>query len=304
MGFIKRSIARAKSFIELIRVRQWYKNLLVFVALVFSFNLLNSVFYPSFLQAFLLLCLVSSASYIINDVKDIEKDRQHPEKRSRPLPSGRVRIIVAIPLAVLLLTASLYLGMKTNMELSLILLVLFLTNQLYTFFLKDIVIVDAMALATDYVWRALAGITLIKNAPHPPVSAWFIFGIFFTAFLLATGKRRSELLLLGKDAAKHRLVFRSYNVQSLNYQISITSSLIILFYTLYTMNAPIGDLRLTITIPIVVYAVYRYVYLLISNSHAIGKPEQLFRDIPLLFALIAWVLSIVILLYFYPFWWG
>lgn len=291
---------RVKAFVKLIRPQQWYKNLLIFFPLIFSFNLFNSNLYLPFIMGFILLCLVSSVNYILNDIKDIENDRENPEKRNRPLSSGKLTIKGVVPLAVLMLATSLLLGLKLNIQLTLTLLALFITNQFYTFYLKKIVIVDAMTIAMDFVWRALAGIALIKGVSHPPLSVWFIFGIFFIAFLLATGKRRSELALLGEDATKHRSVFMSHNEKTLDSQILIITSMIILFYTLYTMEAPVGDQRLAITIPLVVYAVCRYVYLLTSNNPATRNPEKLLRDIPLLIALIAWVLSVVVLLYVYP----
>lgn len=292
---------KIEPFIQILKPQQWYKNILIFAALIFSLNLFNFSILSFFLEGFILLCLVSSASYIINDLKDLEEDRKNPEKRRRPLPSSKITPKQALVLAVVLLATTFYFGLRLNINFTLILIVLFLTNQIYTFWLKKVIILDVMLIAVDYVWRALAGAALteelLKDIQHPPLSAWFIYGFFFIALLLALGKRRSELVFLGENAANHRTVFKSYTEQTLDHFISITSSMVILFYTLYTMNAPKGGLRLTLTIPVVVYAVYRYNYLLRSESLYARHPEKLFLDLSFLASLVAWILLTVVLLY-------
>jgi 4-hydroxybenzoate polyprenyltransferase len=160
---------------------------------------------------------------------------------------------------------------------------------------------DIITLSSNYVWRILAGIVLLANVPHPPISGWIIFGFFFVALLLALGKRRGELMLLGKEvASEHREVFKSYNKEVLDYGISATSTLIILFYTLYTLNAPIGDLRLTVTIPIILFIVFRYAYLIYTNSYIARSPEKLIHDRALITALVIWIILVGTLLYIYP----
>lgn len=287
-----------KEYIKLLRPHQIYKNVIVFVALIFSFNILNFSLYPVFIVTFIMLWLVSGANYILNDIIDKEKDMLHPEKCKRPIASRRVNVASALVFALIIGWLVFILsGVFISCHLTLILLALFLTNSLYTLWLKNVVILDVLTIALDYVWRALAGIVLIMNVPHPPISAWFIFGIFFVALLLACGKRRGELIFLKKTAGEHKITLKLYNLSILDHMMVVTTSLIILFYTLYCMNAPIGDLRLVMTIPIVVYATFRYSYLAFSDSSSIRKPEKLFFDVPLIVSLVIWLCTVLVLLY-------
>ncbi|MGD2200580.1 MAG: UbiA prenyltransferase family protein [Candidatus Bathyarchaeota archaeon] len=286
-----------RDYLDILRVRQWYKNLLIFLGLVFSFNLLDLNLYPSFLLGYILLCLVSGVNYTINDIMDIEKDRGHPEKTNRPLPSGRITLRQAYSLIAVLLVFSLIAGTFINLEFTLLLILLFVTSQFYNFIAKKIIVLDLIMISSNYVWRALTGIALLKDTPHPPVSMWFIFGVFFVALLLATGKRKAEKNFLGDRAPEFRGTLQYYSSPMLDHLINIYGAVTILFYTMYCVNAPIGDSRLMITIPIVVFLIGRYLFLTYKRQQHVRDSSKLLFDTPLLIGLVLWILTIILLLY-------
>ncbi|MCW3989011.1 MAG: UbiA family prenyltransferase [Candidatus Bathyarchaeota archaeon] len=285
------------ALLGLLRVRQWYKNLLIFLGLVFSFNLTNLDLYPSFIAGYVLLCLVSAVNYVINDVVDREKDASHPEKMSRPLPSGRVSLNEAYGMIAVLLVVSFVGGYYLNTKFAILLGLLFLTSQFYNLVARKVIVLDLIVISLNYIWRALTGIALLKGIPHPPVSLWFIFGVFFVALLLAAGKRRGEYAFLGDDAGEFRGTLQSYSPEMLDNLINIFSAITILFYTMYCVNAPIGDSRLMVTIPVVVFLIGRYIYIVYNKNQNVRDSSRLLNDRPLLLGLALWIIVVMILLY-------
>jgi len=282
----------------LLRVRQWYKNLLMFLGLVFSFNLTNLDLYPPFIAGYVLLCLVSGANYAINDIVDRDKDASHPEKKNRPLPSGRVSLNEAYGLVAVLLVVSFVGGYYyLNTKFAILLGLLFLTSQFYNLVARKVIVLDLIVISSNYIWRALTGIALLKGIPHPPVSLWFIFGVFFVALLLAAGKRRGEQAFLGDRAGAFRGTLLSYSPSMLDNLINIFSAITILFYTMYCANAPIGDSRLMVTIPVVVFLIGRYIYIVYNKNQNVRDSSRLLNDLPLLLGLALWIIVVMILLY-------
>ena len=282
---------------DVLRVRQWYKNLLIFLGLVFSFNLTNLDLYPPFIAGYVLLCLVSAVNYVINDVVDREKDASHPEKMSRPLPSGRVSLNEAYGLIAVLLVVSFVGGYYLNTKFAILLGLLFLTSQFYNLVARKVIVLDLIVISLNYIWRALTGIALLKGIPHPPVSLWFIFGVFFVALLLAAGKRRGEYAFLGDRAGGFRGTLQSYSPEMLDNLINVFSAITILFYTMYCVNAPIGDSRLMVTIPVVVFLIGRYIYIVYNKNQNVRDSSRLLNDLPLLLGLAIWIIVVLILLY-------
>ena len=282
---------------DILRVRQWYKNLLIFLGLVFSFNLTNLDLYSPFIAGYVLLCLVSAVNYVINDVVDREKDASHPEKRSRPLPSGRVSITEAYGLIAVLLVTSFVGGYYLNTKFAILLGLLFLTSQFYNLVARKVLVLDLIVISLNYIWRALTGIALLEGIPHPPVSLWFIFGVFFVALLLAAGKRRGEHAFLGDRAGEFRGTLQSYSTAMLDNLINVFSAITLLFYTMYCVNAPIGDSRLMVTIPIVVFLIGRYIHIVYNKGQNVRDSSRLLNDVPLLLGLSIWILAVLILLY-------
>ncbi len=290
-------------FVDLIRTmrpRQWLKNGFVFIALFFDRQLdqPTSVLYA--LAAFVLLCLMSGAVYIMNDLVDIENDRQHPRKRTRPLASGRLNPRVAAGAAVLFAAGSLAAGLALSFTFGIILLVYLLTQIAYTLWLKHQVLIDVSIVATGFILRIAAGVAILEPVQRVErFSPWlYVFGGFLALFL-ALGKRRHELVLLGADAGSHRAILREYNLDLIDRLIGIVTTSTLVSYSLYTFLAeglPDNHLMM-LTIPFVLYGVFRYLYLVHVRQEG-GAPEEiLLRDRPLQAALAVWGLIVLFALY-------
>lgn len=285
------------------RPGQWLKNGFVFIALFFDRQLdePRSVVYA--LAAFVLLCLMSGAVYIMNDLGDVENDRQHPRKRFRPLPSGRLSTRVATIAAVLLAAGSLVAGLFLSPTFGLILLIYLMTQIAYTFWLKQVVLIDVFIVATGFILRIAAGVAVLEPVQQVQrFSPWlYVFGGFLALFM-ALGKRRHELVLLGAEAGSHRAILREYNLDLLDKLIGIVTTSTLVSYSLYTFLAeglPPNNLMM-LTIPFVLYGLFRYLYL-VHVRHEGGAPEEIaLRDRPLQAALILWGLVVLVALYIAP----
>ncbi len=221
--------------LQTMRPRQWPKNLFVYAALVFDGTLLNLA--PRLVQttaAFFLLCLMSSAVYIMNDLADIESDRQHPTKRHRPLPSGKLNPNRAKIALVFLVIFSLSAGFWLSVPFGLILLIYFVLQIGYTFALKHMVIIDVMTVAAGFVLRVGAGVAVIQVQRFSP---WLYVCTGLLALFLALGKRRHELVLLGNGAGNHRAILEEYNLPFVDLLIGIVSASALVAYSLYTFLA-------------------------------------------------------------------
>lgn len=285
------------ALLQTMRPRQWTKNGFVFVALLFDRQLFEPQSMLRTALAFLLLCFMSSAVYILNDLADIEADRQHPKKRFRPLPSGRLDHRLAALTAFLLAAGSLGAGFTLSTVFGLILLAYLVTQIAYTLWLKHVVLVDVSIIATGFILRIAAGVAVIT--PVQRFSPWlYIFGGFLALFM-ALGKRRHELVLLGEEAGNHRAILQEYNLELLDRLIGIVTTSAIVAYSLYTFLAeglPENHLMM-LTIPFVIYGMFRYLYL-IHVRHEGGAPEEiLLRDRPMQLALVLGALVVFAALY-------
>ena len=278
-------------FFTLLRANQWYKNLVIFIPVIFSLNLLRPelVFISSL--GFVSLCLVSSAYYIINDLADRKKDLLHPEKRRRAIASGKVSAVPAITLSVLLLAASLYLASMLSTVFLYAVAFIFFMSQLYTFFLKDEAFADVIAIAISFMVKAISGIFII----WAQFSLWLIVCTFFLALLLGFGKRRFELIMLGKKAAQHKPVLRHYSTAILDSIVTISAAGLLIAYSLYSILA--GNHLLITTIPFAFYLIARYISLIYTGSAISGNPEKIFTDARMMLGLALWAASVVVILY-------
>ncbi|GAB4563702.1 MAG: decaprenyl-phosphate phosphoribosyltransferase [Anaerolineae bacterium] len=285
--------------LKTMRPRQWTKNVFVFAALVFDGKLTQ---WPLLLQTtatFALFCLISSVVYIVNDLADIERDRAHPTKRLRPLPSGRLSPGTARIAAVILAIVGLGGSLALKPALGLIAAAYLLLNLAYTFYLKEIVIVDVMSIAAGFVLRVVAGVVVVQVARFSP---WLYVCTTLLALFLALGKRRHELLLLAEDANAHRSILDHYTVPFLDQLISLVTSTTVIAYSLYTFSAPNlpSNHLMMLTVPFVLYGLFRYLYL-IHVRHLGGAPEELLlKDLPLLLSVALWGASVVVILYLFP----
>ncbi|WP_040949676.1 decaprenyl-phosphate phosphoribosyltransferase [Gorillibacterium massiliense] len=258
-------------FVQL-RPRQWTKNLLVFGALAFSTKKLD---WDNLLQtcaAFVLFCLISGSVYIMNDYMDRESDRLHPDKIKRPMASGRLNPALALSVGAGLLTISLSAGFYLSIAFGYLLLVYFTLNVLYSLKLKHVVILDLMVVASCYVLRAVAGIIVLDAILTP----WFMMCVFLLSLFLSIGKRRHELLLLEYRGGAHRRVLDHYSEPLLNQMSGVVTTLTIISYSFYTFISAY-PIYMMLTIPIVIYGMFRYLYLIHVLGKG-GKPETLLYE--------------------------
>lgn len=278
------------------RPRQWPKNAFVFVALLFDRKLFDLGSLLPVLAAFVLLCLMSGAVYLMNDLADIESDRQHPTKRNRPLPSGRLSPRVARVAAAGLGLFSLAAAYSLSRELALILLLYVASQVAYTFWLKHVVLVDVLTIAAGFVLRIAAGVSVIEVERFSP---WlYIFGGFLALFM-ALGKRRHELVLLGGAAANHRAILEDYNLDLIDRLQGIVTTSAVVSYSLYAFLAEglPENHAMMLSIPFVLYGIFRYLYLIHIRNEG-GAPEEiLLRDRPFQVNLLFYGLMVLVALY-------
>jgi 4-hydroxybenzoate polyprenyltransferase len=278
-------------YVKVLRPQQWYKNLLVFLPLIFVGQLLDARLFWATALGFVALCLASSFNYIINDIVDIKKDRAHPEKRARPIASGKVGIGAATVIAVIALALSLRLAFVLDSTFFLAVCFLIALTQAYSFFLKNIAFADILAIGVNFVTRAVAGTFIIDVK----ISPWLILCTFFFALFLSAGKRHSDALLLGRNARSHKRALAAYTPQVTNALMVITTAMLVASYSLY---AVLGEHRyLGITIPFALYAIFRYFSHIYSGSPIARHPEKVFTDWQMLACMALWAVAAFAALY-------
>ena len=284
------------NLLKTMRPKQWPKNVFIFTALVFVEQLFTPVPLLKTIAAFTLFCLMSSTVYLINDVADIEKDRQHPTKRLRPLASGQLKPSVAIAAAVLIPLVTLPLSFLLAPYFGLIALAYLLTMIFYSFVLKNMVILDVLTVAAGFVLRAVAGAVVISV----PISPWLYVCTTLLALFIGISRRRHELVLLAENANEHRASLNEYSLPLLDQMIAVVTSATIIAYSLYTFSAPNlpPNHAMMLTIPFVLYGLFRYLYLIHVENKG-GTPEEIFlSDLPMMMALGLWALAVIAILYF------
>jgi 4-hydroxybenzoate polyprenyltransferase len=281
------------------RPRQWAKNLFIFAAIVFDQKLSNPTALFVTISGFVIFCLLSSSVYLINDIGDVEADRSHPKKRNRPIASGALPIRVAWMVVVLLLALLFPLAFLLSPGFGWIALLYLLLNLAYTKWLKHIPIIDVLVLASFYLIRIVAGVSLITVERFSP---WLYVVTGLLALFIGLGKRRAELALLADDANTTRKVLDGYTLPFLDQLILIVSSATIMSYSLYTFSAPNlpSNHTMMLTIPMVLYGLFRYLHL-IQVDQRVGSPEDLlFTDRPLQMTIVIWVAAVIGVLYVFP----
>ena len=281
------------------RPRQWLKNGLLFIALVFDKQLTNWPALGRIALGFVVFCLLSSLIYIMNDLVDLEADRNHPQKRLRPLPSGQLAVSVARTAGIILTLIVFIPAALLSLKFAIVALLYLLLNLAYSARLKHTPILDVMVLASFYVLRVGAGVSLIVVHRFSP---WLYVFTTFLALYLGIGKRRAELALLADEANSHRKVLEGYTLPLLDQFIIIVSSSAIITYSLYTFSAPNvpANHTMMLTIPFVIYGIFRYLYL-VQVNHRGGEPEEvLLSDRPLQATILLWGLAIVAIFYLSP----
>jgi 4-hydroxybenzoate polyprenyltransferase len=288
-----------------IRPRQCItKNLLVFCALIFArrpqaghapINLFDLVPIAQACAAYLLFCLTSAAVYLLNDLRDVEQDRLHPTKRTRPIAAGELPVPLAWLACAALIVVALVGGALVDPLLALVVAVYFAVQVGYSFGLKHQVILDVFIISSGFVLRATAGAVAIGV----PISPWFYTLLGLGALFLGFGKRRAEIMLLNEAAGRHRRVLEEYSATLLEELIAIVTASIVMAYALYTFSAENlpRNHAMMLTIPFVLYGLFRYLYLVYRKNEG-GSPEQvLLADRPLLACILLWLIACLVILY-------
>ncbi len=273
-----------------LRPKQWYKNLIIFIGIIFSKNLLNQSMWQDITSAFIIFCMLSGSGYIINDIADRKKDILHPKKCKRPIASGTLNKHTALLTAIILLTTSLAWSYTINSSFFIASLTFFILHNAYTFYLKKIILLDILAISIQFIIRAIAGCLAISVF----ISPWLIICTFLLALFLALAKRRHELVLLGKGAKNHRKILEKYSTELLDQMITITTSALIMSYTLYSFLA--DNIYLMATIPLAVYGIFRYMLLIHAKNFG-GETEMIFKDKGILTCLSLWLALVLLILY-------
>jgi len=274
--------------IRLLRPKQWTKNLLLFAALLFSFEEIRTETILATLLGFILFSLVAGCVYILNDFVDRDRDRQHPVKKYRPMASGQVNPSHALLFGIILLILSVGTAFMMNPLFGVLCIVYFLLNVSYSFVLKHLVILDMMTIAAGFVLRAIAGGVLI----HVPFTPWFLICTMLLSLFLAIGKRRNELTLLEGNTGSHRKVLDNYSITLLDQFNTIVTTATIISYSLFTFTSD-RTIHLMWTIPLVIYGMFRYLYLIHMKNQG-GSPDRvLFEDKPILITVTLYVISVI-----------
>ncbi|MBI2964441.1 MAG: decaprenyl-phosphate phosphoribosyltransferase [Deltaproteobacteria bacterium] len=289
--------ATAADVLRLLRPAQWVKNLLVFAALIFSKHLFVAESAGRAAVAFAAFCLLASAGYVLNDLQDAERDRRHPAKRLRPVASGRIAAGTAGALGAGLATVALALAAALGRDFTEVALAYVALQVAYSFALKDLVILDVMAIAAGFVLRAAAGGVAIAVE----VSPWLMICTFLLALFLGFSKRRHEVLLLEGNAAEHRASLREYSPYFLDQMISVVTASTVLAYAVYTVSPEVREKlhtdALHLTIPFVLYGIFRYLYLVHQREGGGNPTRELLTDRPLWVNVALWIGTAIWLLY-------
>lgn len=277
--------------LQLIRVRQWYKNLVVFLAIFFSSNLFNvPLLYKTFL-AFLSLCFISSVGYIINDLVDMKKDKLHPEKKLRPLANGSISKLSAVIIALILLITGFYIALLLSIHFLYSVIGLLALTLIYSFFLKNFLFADVLAISTLFVIRAISGAYAINVV----ISPWLILVPFFLALFLSVGKRHADLILLNNKASETREVLKQYNHRLTNSLMTISTTLLIISFALYSFLSKHNNLLYTL--PVALFVIFRFYYLISKGSTIARHPEKVIKDSQMIIGMILWLVITAILIY-------
>jgi len=305
---------RILALFRAMRPRQWVKNLALFVGIVFAQRLLSLPVFGRAVIAFVAFCLASSIIYLLNDLLDLENDRQHPVKSKRPLASGALPASWAVAaIGVLLLACA---GLITliffipitgqtdifaayggaSVLFALTIAAYLLLMALYSVRLKHVVLLDVFIIASGFVLRILAGTVVLPVV----ISPWLYLVTILLSLFLALNKRRNELVLLQGQASSHRQILKEYSVPLLDQMITIVTAATLMAYSLYTFQSSTGNHHLMITIPLVLYGMFRYLYLVHMRMEG-GSPEEvLLRDRHMLATVVLCVALIILVLYILP----
>jgi 4-hydroxybenzoate polyprenyltransferase len=285
-----------KAILKTMRPKQWAKNFFLFAALIFDRKLTNLPAFLHILAGVAIFSLLASVVYIINDIADVEADRAHPKKRDRPIASGKLSISLARLIVVLILVVAFPLAYLLSPSFAVFGLIYLSLNLAYSAWLKHIPLIDVMTLASFYVLRVVAGVSLIQVERFSP---WLYLATTFLALFIGIGKRRAELILLPENSNTRR-VLTVYTMPFLDQLLSVVTGITIITYSLYTFSAPNlpENNAMMLSIPFVIYGMFRYLYLIHMKKG--GAPEEVvFSDRPLQAAIVLYGLTVLLIFYIF-----
>jgi 4-hydroxybenzoate polyprenyltransferase len=287
-----------KNYLQLLRVQQWIKNLFVFVPLLFSMHLFEANYFLSSLKAFFMFCLASSYIYIINDIIDLEVDAEHPKKKFRPLPSGKISKHNAWVISIFILLVLAALLFLANINFIYLLLGFILLNIFYLFYFKHVVILDVFSIAAGFSLRVLGGAAIISV----PISSWLILTTMFISLFLGVMKRHSELEQISDDQlGSTRKVLAEYSLTFTNQIATVAAAGVIICYALYTVSprtvSIFGSENLIYTTPFVVFGIFRFMYLEYLNQKGENTTQVMLTDIPMITTVLLYAITTVMIIY-------
>jgi len=285
-----------KALFKTMRPKQWAKNVFLFAALVFDRKLTNVDAILHTLAGAIVFSLVASVVYIINDIADVEADRQHPTKRNRPIAAGKLSIRFAGGAAILLMLVAFPSAYWLSPAFALIALAYMILNVAYSKWIKHVPLLDIIVLASFYLIRVAAGVTLIEVVRFSP---WIYIFTIFLSLLIGTGKRRAELSELAEGLSTQRRVLDGYTLGFLDQLITLASGMTIITYSLYTFSAPNlpENHAMMLTIPFIIYSVMRYQYMLQVQNTGSAPEDLVLSDRPLQIAIVLWGLAVLVVFY-------
>jgi len=278
-----------KDYFKLLRVEQWYKNIVIFIPIIFALKLLSFKFLLLTILGFIALCLVSSSSYIINDLLDINKDKHHPEKKKRPIVSGKVNFLSAIIISIFLFVASLFMAYFLSLYFLLSIMALFIFSQIYNFYVRNVAFLDVILISVNFVIRATSGTFIIES----PVSSWVILCTFFISIFLVSSKRSLEVTL--KHHKEYRPNFSESDERVLVFLSILSITCVFVFFSIYSVlkNAP----QILLTLPVALYITVKFYHAIYLDPEKIRNPEKFIFDKKIFLSLLLWGLILLITLY-------
>jgi 4-hydroxybenzoate polyprenyltransferase len=283
------------------RPHQWVKNLIVFAALLFSQNLGHGALFARSLLAFAVFCLLSSGVYIFNDIVDLDSDKLHPAKRKRPLASGELSVTAASAGSGVFIAAGMILSLLLGPSFAGVSAVYLVLSVLYTLYLKRILILDVLTISVGFVLRAIGGVEALRGVrPYIELSPWLLVCTLFLALFLGFGKRRHEIALLESRATEHRSTLSEYTLSFLDGLIYALMAATLISYAIYTISpatmAKFHSTNMVMTLPFVVYGVFRYTFLVTQKREGGNPSEVLLTDVPLILTVVLWFVSVLLVL--------
>ncbi|MFC1780457.1 decaprenyl-phosphate phosphoribosyltransferase [Patescibacteria group bacterium] len=282
------------AIIRSLRPKQWIKNSLVFVALIFAAKFTDIRSVSLAISTFFLFSFAASSVYLLNDIFDYEVDRNHPTKKNRPIAAGELNRIIAAIISLLLGIGVLSTSLIVNPLLTIILTIYFINNLLYSFKLKHVAIVDILMVAFGFVLRAVGGAVAIGVSMSP----WFLVIIFLLMLFLAIMKRRQEFVVVNKNGGKRRKVLDSYSIDMLDQMGNIIIPTVLVSYVFYTFNT-FHTQYFIFTIPLVIYGIFRYLYLVHKKDLGESPTDTFVKDLPLFLTVVLWGVICMVLIYYY-----